>query len=150
MATVAAILDILTKWFSNSESPCHPNASHHGGHFGCWNGTYLAVLNLHGGHLGYWNGTNLAILNLQVTPMPPNKFRLNPTYRSGADVVWKNSRWPPWQPFWISEWNNFSHSKSLCCSNASHQVSAQSDMVWEEMKIFKTANIAAILDIGME
>ena len=30
MAAVVAIVDIVTKWFSNSESPCHPNASHHG------------------------------------------------------------------------------------------------------------------------
>ena len=33
----------------------------------------------HGGHLGYRNGTILAILNLYVAPMPPIKFRLNPT-----------------------------------------------------------------------
>ena len=37
--------------------------------------------------LGYRNGTILAILNLYVTPMRPNKFGLNPTKRSGADVV---------------------------------------------------------------
>ena len=41
----------------------------------------------HGGHLGYWNGTILAILNLHVTPIPPTKFHLNPTYRSGGDAV---------------------------------------------------------------
>ena len=40
MAAVAAIVDTL-KWFSNSESPCRPNASHHGGHLGCWNGTAI-------------------------------------------------------------------------------------------------------------
>ena len=33
----------------------------------------------------------------------------------------------------ISEWNDFSNSESLCRSEASHQVSAQSDMVCEEM-----------------
>ena len=36
---------------------------------------------------GYWNGTNLAILILHVTQMPPAKFELNPSYRSGADMV---------------------------------------------------------------
>ena len=121
----------------------------HGCHLGCQYGTNLAVLNLqispmpptkfqlnptylpeqisfqdfqaghHGGHLGYWNGTSLAILNLHVTPMPPTKVGLNPTYRSAADMVWR---------FWISERNNFSNSESLHCSDASHQVSAQSNL----------------------
>ena len=40
-----------------------------------------------GRHLGYRNGAILAIWNLYVAHMPPIKFRLNPTYRSGADVV---------------------------------------------------------------
>ena len=40
----------------------------------------------HGDHLGYQNGTILAILSLYVTPMPPIKFRLNPTYGLGEDV----------------------------------------------------------------
>ena len=34
----------------------------------------------HGGYLGCQNGTNLAFLNLHVSPMPPTKFQLNPTY----------------------------------------------------------------------
>ena len=91
----------------------------------------------HGGHLGLWNGRNLAILNLKVTPMPPTKFRLNPTHHLGADVVWRFSRWSPWRPTWILEGNDFSHSESLCCSDASHQVSAHQvseyslgDIVW--------------------
>ena len=46
----------------------------------------------HGGHLGYLNGTNLAILNLHVTQMRPAKVGLNPTYRSGADMVGRFSR----------------------------------------------------------
>ena len=33
--------------------------------------------------LGYQNGMSLAILNLQVAPMPPIKFQLNPTYKFG-------------------------------------------------------------------
>ena len=39
------------------------------------------------GHLGYRNEIILAILNLHVSTMLPTKFRLNPTYRAGADVV---------------------------------------------------------------
>ena len=137
-----------------------------GSHLGCQNGTNLAVLNLmspqclppscslirliipkqmsfqnfqaghHGGHLGYWNGKNLATLNLHVTLIPPNKFGLNPTYCSGADMLWRISRWPLWLPSWISELNKFSNSESLCCFNASHQVLANShynclgDVLW--------------------
>ena len=82
----------------------------------------------HGGHLGYLNETNLAILNLHVSQMPRTKFKLNPTYRSGADVVWRFSRLPLWRPSWIAERNDFSNSEFLCCSSASHQVSAQSNL----------------------
>ena len=79
----------------------------------------------HGGHLGYQNGTILAILNAL---MPPIKFLLNLTYGLGGDVVWRISRWPPWRPSWISERNDFSNSESLCHSDASHQVLAQSNL----------------------
>ena len=68
----------------------------------------------HGGHLGYQNGTIIAILNLYVARMPSVKFMLNQTYGQG--------------PSWISARINFSKSESLCHSNASHQVSAQSDL----------------------
>ena len=56
-----------------------------------------------GYHLGYWNRINLAFQNLHVTPMPCTEFGLNQIYRSGTNMVWKVSRWPPWQPSWISE-----------------------------------------------
>ena len=82
----------------------------------------------HDGHLGYQNGMILAILTLQVTPMPPTKFGLNLTLGLGADVVSRLSRWPPRWPSWTVKWNNFSNSEFLCCSNASHQVLAQSDL----------------------
>ena len=62
-------------------------------------------------HLGYRNWTILAILNLHVSPMPCTKFRLNLTY-----------------PSWILEWNDFSRSEFPCRSNASHHVSAQTDL----------------------
>ena len=38
------------------------------------------------------------------------------------------SRWSPWGPSLISEQNDFNNSESLCCSHASHQVSAQSNL----------------------
>ena len=67
----------------------------------------------HGGHLGYRNRTTLAILNLYVAAMPPIMFWLNPTYSVGGDVVCNITRWPPWQPSWKSEQNDFSKSESL-------------------------------------
>ena len=47
----------------------------------------MAAIN--GGHLGYRNRMILAILNLYNTSMPPIKFKLNPTYRSGAECDFK-------------------------------------------------------------
>ena len=78
----------------------------------------------HGSHLGYQNGTILAILNLYVAPMPPIKFQLNLTYCLGGDAIWRISRWPLWRPSWA----HFSNSESPCCHNASHYVSAQSNL----------------------
>ena len=83
----------------------------------------------HVGHLGYQNGMILAILNFYVAWMPPIKFRLPPL------MVWEEMPFEEFQDgrHWISEQNDFSNSEPLCCSNASNQVSAQSDTVWEEM-----------------
>ena len=90
-----------------------------------------------------------------VSVMPPIKFWLNLTYGLG-DVIWRISRW---QPSWISEWNDFSNFESLNFESlshcdASHQVSAQSDLrVLEEMSFeeFQDGRHgAAIWDIGME
>ena len=58
-----------------------------------------------GGHLRHWNRTILAILNFHNTPMPPIMFRLNKTYSSVADVIWRFSRWLPWWQSGISERN---------------------------------------------
>ena len=83
----------MLEWdeFICSEFPCLPNASHQ---VSAQSDTVQEQMLFqdfqdghHGGHLENWNGMNLAILNLQVTPMPLTKFRLNPTYRSGANMV---------------------------------------------------------------
>ena len=105
----------------------------------------------------------------------PIKFWLNPTYGLGGDVIWRISRWRPWPPSWISEQYNCSNSESLCCSDASHQVlaqsylrlaslnlynspashqvSAQSDLLFGircHLKNFKMAVMVAILDSWTE
>ena len=85
--------------------------------------------------------------------MPPIKFRLNLT------MVWEEMLFeefqegPPWPPSWIAKWNDLSNSESLCCSDASHQVLAQSKLRFGRrcrLKNFKMATMAAILDIGAE
>ena len=77
--------------FSNSESLCRSDASHE----------VLAQSNTvweemsfeefqdgrRGSHLGYRNWKQLAILNFHVSPMPPIKFQLSPTYEFRRDVV---------------------------------------------------------------
>ena len=40
----------------------------------------------------------------------------------------KNFKIAPWGLSWLSEWNNFSNSESLCPCDASHQVLAQSNL----------------------
>ena len=78
--------------FSNSNSPCHPNASHK-----VWAQSYLLFGSRHVWRFSRWppwqpneraklwreyrNGTILAILNLYVAPMPPIKCQLNPTWQ---------------------------------------------------------------------
>ena len=113
--------------FSNSKAPCRPNASHQvlpqsdlplGSRWGLKifkMATLGTILDIR---------TIFALLNLYVTLMPPIKFGMNPHYSFGEDVVWRISRWPPWQPSWMSNWNEFSSSESPCLPNASNQVSA--------------------------
>ena len=131
---------------------------HHGGHLLHWNKRILVIQNLYitlmppikfqlNSTYGLGGDVVLRILRWppwwpalilewkefsnsesQGLPMPPTKFRLYPTYGSRGDVVWRFSRWRPWQPSWTLEQNHFKNSKSPCSPNASHQVSAQSDL----------------------
>ena len=70
----------------------------------------------------------LTILNLRVAPMSSTMFGLSLTEGSGADVISRFSRWPPKRPSCIAKRNDFRNSESLCPSDASHQVSAQSNL----------------------
>ena len=83
----------------------------------------------HGGQLGYWNGSILAILNLcnanhQISAQSDLWF--------GRRCHLMNFKMAPWRLSWLTEWNDFSNSESLCPCDASHQVLAQSNKVWEE------------------
>ena len=93
MATMA-ILDIITKWFSNSESTYQSDHVLIQSDLPFRSRCGLKIYGHHVGHLWYWNRMTLAILNLYVALMPPIKFQLNPTYGLGGDVVWRIWRWP--------------------------------------------------------
>ena len=127
--------------FSNSESLCHCDASHQVSaqsdlrfrRICCLRNfkmaAMVAILDIR---------TILAILDLCAAPMPSIKFKLNLTYGLGGDVIWRISRW---RPSCISERNDFSNSESLCRSDTSYQVLAQSDL-WSgrcRLKNFKMA-----------
>ena len=102
------------------------------------------------GQSNHLNGTNLAILNLHVTPLPSTTFGLN-LLNVREQKGLKSFKMATMGPFCISERNDFSNSESLCYSDASHQVSAQSILQFERrccLKIFKMAEMAAILDVG--
>ena len=60
----------------------------------------------HGGHLGFTIGMILAIFDLQVTPMPPTKFRVNWPFSAGEEA---KNRFSSWRPSWISDQNDFSY-----------------------------------------
>ena len=51
---------------------------------------------------------DLAIFDLQVTLMLPIKFKVNKAFGS-KEAKYRLSRWPPWQPSWISDLNYFSY-----------------------------------------
>ena len=77
------------------------------------------------GYLGFPIGTILPFFDLQVLPMLPTKFWPHGPFGSGEEVKNRFSRWPPWQPSWISDRNNFTYFWSISNSDASLQVSTQ-------------------------
>ena len=104
------------------------------------------------GHLGYRNRMILAILNLHVSPMLPTKFWFNLTgfeSRRGFKIFKMAAQ----EAILDNERCDFSNSESLYCSDASHQVSTQSDLWFGRrylLKNFKLAALATILDIETE
>ena len=68
----------------------------------------------HGNHLGFWIRTILAVFYLQVSLIPPTKFRGNWLFGS-QEVQNRSSKSPPWRPSWILDWSYFS-----CLWSTSH------------------------------
>ena len=82
-----------------------------------------------GGHCGYHNKMVLAVLNLHITPMPSTK----PTYYSGADEVWRFSRWPPWGPLRYRNRTIFAILNLYVLQCLPSSLSSICITVWEEM-----------------
>ena len=59
--------------------------------------------------LGFLIGTILAIFELQVSPMLPINFGDNWPFCSEEEAKNRFSRWPPLQPSWLSDRNDFSY-----------------------------------------
>ena len=77
---------------------------------------------LNGSQLGFTIGMILAIFDLRVTPMLPTKFRVNWPFSSGEEAKNRFSRWLPWQPSWISDWQDFSYFWPTSHPNVSYKV----------------------------
>ena len=84
MAAMAAIFDFQSERIYPI-SICHPDA------------------------LGFPISIILATFDLQVTLMRPTKFGVNRPFGSGEEEKNRFSRWRPWRPSWISDWNDFSY-----------------------------------------
>ena len=99
----------------------------------------------HGIHLGYWKGMNLAILNLHFNASHQDWAQSHLPFRSrhGLKIV----------AILDIRQHDYSNSESPSCSNASHEVSSQSDLWFGgrcRLMIFKMTNMAAILNIKTE
>ena len=144
--------------FSNSKSPCNPNAFHQVSPpsdlpFG--NRYQLKTYKIEEGAVVRRFSrrlTILAILNLYRSDIS-NQVLTQSDLWFGRRCRLKNFKMAAMRPSWISEWNDFSNSESLCHRDASHHVLAQSNLPFERrchLKNFKIASMVAILDIGME
>ena len=109
-----AILDFRWNNFSYFWSTSHPDASYQvSSQLAFWFGRRRGKTDFHdghhGSHLGFRIGTVLAIFDLEVTPMLPTEFQVNWPFGSGEKAKNRFSRWPPWQPYWISDQTDFSY-----------------------------------------
>ena len=115
---------------SNFVSLSHCDASHYvsaQSDLGVWEISFEEFQDgHHGSHLGYQNGMILPILNLCVTVMPPIKSfdSIRLTVREMSFEEFQDGR----HGSHLGYRNDFSNSESLCHCDASHQVSAQSDL----------------------
>ena len=63
----------------------------------------------HDGPLGFPIRTILLFFIIYKLPMLPTKFQVSWPFGSGEEAKNRFSRWHPWRPSWISDWNDFSY-----------------------------------------
>ena len=68
----------------------------------------------------------LDIFDLQVPSILPNQVLSQMAFfGSGEEAQRRFSRWPPWRPSRIFNWNDFSYFCSARCPDTSYQVSGE-------------------------
>ena len=85
--------------------------------------------------------------------MLPTKFKVSWPVESGEDAKNRFSRWPPLQPPWISDQNDFSYFRSASNPDVNYQVSSQLAFWFRSRsvkQIFKMSAMAATLDFRLE
>ena len=128
---MATILKIKTERFQqNSESLCCSDASDQvtAQSRTVWEEMLFEVFQngRQGGRLGYRNGTILPIKFSMSHQYPQPSFGLiRFTFRKQMSL---EDFQDGWRPSWISKRKKFSNSESLCCSGASRQFFAQSNL----------------------
>ena len=88
-----------------------------------------------GGHLQFQIKMIKAISDLQIARILPTKFPVNWPLRSREEVQNRFSRWPPLQPSWIYNQNDFSFFLSASHLDTSYQVSCQVAFLVQKRKL---------------
>ena len=91
----------------------------------------------------------LAIFDLQVATAFPTTFRANLPLGSGEVAQNRFSRWPPWQPSWISHLNDFSYIDLQEAPTLPTQFRVHW-LIRSAKWIFKIATMVAILEFWSE
>ena len=104
-------------------------------------------------HVGFPIETILAIFFIYKSSWCFQQFHVSWPFVSSEEAKNRFSKWWPWRPAWISNWNNFSYFGSTRHPNAPFQASSQMAFRFRrrsEKQTFKIVAMAAILDFGLE
>ena len=113
--------------FGNSESLCRANGNHQvSAQSDLRFGRRCPLKNFKMAAIGYQNGTILAILNLYAACCSDPSHQVSAQSDIWFDRRCRLKNFKMAAVSWISEWKDFSNSKSLCHCDASHQFLAQS------------------------
>ena len=80
---------------------------------------------LHGNHLGFWIRMIFTFFSSASYPNASYQVWVSWSFGSGEEGKNRFSRCPPWQPSWISDWNDLIYFWSTSYTDDSYQVSSQ-------------------------